>query len=218
MFTGIVEATGYLIEVTKVTGDLSVKINSGILDLSDVKLGDSIATNGVCLTVTELFNHGYSADISPETLSLTGFDRYSIGQKLNLEKALTISSRLGGHLVSGHVDGIAQVTRIVPNARTTEYWLSAPIELAKYIPLKGSVCIDGISLTVNEINAQQFKLTIVPHTIAHTTIADFQVGSLVNLEVDQIARYLERLLSPSTEQAPASDLSMALLKSARFVQ
>lgn len=217
MFTGIIEATGHLENIQTKNGDLLVRVNSGQLDLTDVKLGDSIATNGVCLTVTELHAQGYSADVSAETFSLTGFERYQLGQKVNLEKALMVSSRLGGHLVSGHVDGVAEVIAIARTARAVEFWLRAPPALSKYISLKGSVCIDGISLTVNEVKGQEFKLTIVPHTVQETTMSNYQIGTLVNLEVDQIARYLERLLTCQEENTKQSNISMALLASAGFV-
>ena len=217
MFTGIIEATGKIVELTQKQGDLAIRIQSTNLDMKDVKLGDSIATNGVCLTVVAKHSDGFSADLSNETISLTGFAHYKKGQKVNLEKAMQPLSRLGGHLVSGHVDGIATVESIIPNARATEYWLSTDNDLMKYIPYKGSVCIDGISLTVNEVEQNRFKLTIVPHTAEQTTIAEFQVGTQVNLEVDQIARYLERLIK-GAEQPSRSDISMSLLAQAGFIK
>ncbi|UJX26259.1 riboflavin synthase [Pseudoalteromonas sp. CF6-2] len=217
MFTGIIEATGKIVELTQKQGDLAIRIQSNNLDMKDVKLGDSIATNGVCLTVVAKYSDGFSADLSNETISLTGFAHYKKGQTVNLEKAMQPLSRLGGHLVSGHVDGIATVESISPNARATEYWLSTNSDLMKYIPYKGSVCIDGISLTVNEVEQNRFKLTIVPHTAEQTTIAEFQVGTQVNLEVDQIARYLERLIK-GAEQPSRSDISMSLLAQAGFIK
>jgi riboflavin synthase len=218
MFTGIIEATGHLSELKAQQGDLSVRIKSTTLDMSDVKLGDSIATNGVCLTVVEKFKDGFRADVSNETVSLTRFAEYKTGQKVNLEKALQPISRLGGHLVSGHVDGIAEIVSVSPNARATEYWLKAPSQLLKYIPYKGSVAIDGISLTVNAIEGDRFKLTIVPHTAQETTIADFKVGTKVNLEVDQIARYLERLLGKEDSSKKESTLTTSLLAQAGFIR
>ncbi|WP_375185810.1 riboflavin synthase [Pseudoalteromonas sp.] len=217
MFTGIIEATGKIVELTQKQGDLAIRIQSPNLDMKDVKLGDSIATNGVCLTVVAKHSDGFSTDLSNETISLTGFAHYKKGQTVNLEKAMQPVSRLGGHLVSGHVDGIATVESISPNARATEYWLSTDNDLMKYIPYKGSVCIDGISLTVNEVEQNRFKLTIVPHTAEQTTIAEFQVGTQVNLEVDQIARYLERLIK-GAEQPSRSDISMSLLAQAGFIK
>ncbi|NMM39964.1 riboflavin synthase [Pseudoalteromonas arctica] len=217
MFTGIVEATGKIALLQKKQGDLAIRIQSKNLDMSDVKLGDSIATNGVCLTVVDKHIDGFSADLSNETISLTGFAHYALGQTVNLEKAMQPVSRLGGHLVSGHVDGIATITAINTNARAIEYWLATDENLMKYIPYKGSVCIDGISLTVNAVEDNKFKLTIVPHTSEQTTIADFKVGTQVNLEVDQIARYLERLIN-GAEQPASSDISMGLLTQAGFIK
>ena len=217
MFTGIVEATGKIALLQKKQGDLAIRIQSKNLDMSDVKLGDSIATNGVCLTVVDKHIDGFSADLSNETISLTGFAHYALGQTVNLEKAMQPVSRLGGHLVSGHVDGIATITAINTNARATEYWLATDENLMKYIPYKGAVCIDGISLTVNAVEGNKFKLTIVPHTSGQTTIADFQVGTKVNLEVDQIARYLERLVK-GAEHPTGSDISMSLLAKAGFIK
>lgn len=217
MFTGIIEATGVISELQKKQGDLAIRIQSNDLKMADVKIGDSIATNGVCLTVVTKHSDGFSADLSNETIGLTGFANYKQGQKVNLEKAMQPVSRLGGHLVSGHVDGIATITSITSNARATEYWLSTNSELMKYIPYKGSVCVDGISLTVNAVEENQFKLTIVPHTSEQTSIADFKVGTEVNLEVDQIARYLERLIK-GAEQPASSDISMSLLTQAGFIK
>ncbi|WMN59233.1 riboflavin synthase [Pseudoalteromonas xiamenensis] len=218
MFTGIIEATGHLSELKLQQGDLSVRVKSSNLDMADVHLGDSIATNGVCLTVVEKFSDGFRADVSNETLSLTRFGDYKIGQTVNLEKALQPISRLGGHLVSGHIDGVADIVAVTPNARATEYWLKAPSHLIKYIPYKGSVAIDGISLTVNAIEDDRFKLTIVPHTAQETTIADFKVGTKVNLEVDQIARYLERLLGKDDTVKSESTLTTSLLAQAGFIR
>ncbi|CCQ09355.1 Riboflavin synthase eubacterial/eukaryotic [Pseudoalteromonas luteoviolacea B = ATCC 29581] len=219
MFTGIIEATGYLTELVNKQGDLAVRVKSANLAMQDVQLGDSIATNGVCLTVVEKFSDGFRADVSNETITLTRFADYQIGQKVNLEKALQPMSRLGGHLVSGHVDGIAEIVAVNQNARATEYWLKAPHTLLKYIPYKGSVAIDGISLTVNGLEGDRFKLTIVPHTAQETTIVDFKIGTKVNLEVDQIARYLERLITKSDDHAKhESTLTTSLLAQAGFMR
>lgn len=194
MFTGIIEAMGTVTGLTPKGNDVSVTVNSGILDLSDVKLGDSIATNGVCLTVVALMKDGYRADVSIETIKRSGFAHYKVGDNVNLEKALTLSTRLGGHLVSGHVDGVGEIASITKLGRATEYWLKAPDELARYIAEKGSITIDGISLTVNDIDGAKFKVTIVPHTAQETIIDSYVVGRKVNLEVDVIARYLERIM------------------------
>ena len=197
MFTGIIEAVGRLQSVENRQGDLRMTIDSGKLDLSDVQLGDSIATNGVCLTVVELTGSGYVADVSLETLEHSTLAELAPGCSLNLEKALTPTTRLGGHLVSGHVDGVGQVVTIEPSARSSVYWMEAPKEIARYIAHKGSITVDGVSLTVNKVDGCRFALNIVPHTQQETTIRQYRPGSRVNLEVDLLARYLERLFDPS---------------------
>ncbi len=173
---------------------MRVYVKAGKLDLGDVKLGDSIAVNGVCLTAVELPGDGFWADVSRETLACSAFIDLKTGSPVNLEKALTPSSRLGGHLVSGHVDGVGEVLARDENARAVQFKIRAPRELAKYIALKGSITVDGTSLTVNGVNGAEFELTIVPHTLTETIMADYRPGRLVNLEVDLLARYLERLL------------------------
>lgn len=205
MFTGIIEATGSISSILSKGGDYQVSVNSGELDLSDVALGDSIATNGVCLTVVELKSNGYVADVSNETIKNTGFAYYQTGQKVNLEKAMLPTTRFGGHMVSGHVDCVTQVASIVDNGRAKDIWLHLPKDYAKYLVKKGSVTIDGISLTINDVNSSQFKLTIVPHTSAQTTLDSLMVGSSINLEVDLVARYVERLIG-SKEQGVTMDL------------
>lgn len=216
MFTGIIEATGKLAAVVKRGNDISVTIDSAELDFSDVKLGDSIACNGVCLTVTHLAPHSFNADISSETLAHTLFGHYKTGQRINLEKAMLPTTRMGGHIVSGHVDGVSQVIKIEQSGRASNIWLSLPATLARYVAAKGSVTVDGISLTVNELNHDAFRLTIVPHTAAHTTIAALKAGSKVHLEVDLIARYLERLLSKDSA-GTTGGVSMALLSQRGFL-
>lgn len=205
MFTGIIEATGSISSILSKGGDYQVSVNSGKLDLSDVALGDSIATNGVCLTVVELKSDGYVADVSNETIKNTGFAFYQTGQKVNLEKAMLPTTRFGGHMVSGHVDCVTQVASIVDNGRAKDIWLHLPKDYAQYLVKKGSVTIDGISLTINDVNSSQFKLTIVPHTSSETTLDTLMVGSSINLEVDLIARYVERLIT-SKEQGVTMDL------------
>lgn len=195
MFTGIVEATGYIESMVRTGGDYRVSIQSGNLDLTDVQLGDSIATNGVCLTVVELNSNGYIADVSNETINNTGFAHYQSGQTVNLEKAMLPTTRFGGHIVSGHVDALGQIAAIVDNGRAKDIWVNAPADLMKYIVKKGSITVDGISLTVNDVETKQFKLTIVPHTAQQTTLSHAQVGTKVNLEIDVVARYVEKLIS-----------------------
>jgi riboflavin synthase len=193
MFTGIVEAIGTVEALEQKDGDISIRVNTGKLDLSDVQLGDSICTNGCCLTVVELTGNGYVADVSTETLSVTTLDSWKVGTRVNLEKSLTLMTRMGGHMVSGHVDGVAEVLSRENSARADVFWIKAPEQLAKYIAHKGSVTIDGTSLTVNEVNGNEFCLTIVPHTLQETVMGDYEVGALINIEVDLVARYLERL-------------------------
>ncbi|SDJ95691.1 riboflavin synthase [Microbulbifer yueqingensis] len=194
MFTGIIEAVGEITELKPQGGDLRVRVRSGKLDLSDVQLGDSIATNGVCLTVVDLPGDGYWADVSAETLDVTTVNGWKTGDRVNLEKALTPQTRLGGHIVSGHVDGIGEVVWRRSEARAERFRLRAPDQLAKYIAHKGSITVDGTSLTVNAVDGAEFELTIVPHTLQETIMGGYQAGTRVNLEVDLIARYLERLL------------------------
>ncbi|GGZ12313.1 MAG: riboflavin synthase [Shewanella sp.] len=218
MFTGIIEAVGHLRRIERRGDDIRLTVASGKLDLSDVQLGDSIATNGVCLTVVERLTDGYVADISAETVSLTGFNHYQVGQAVNLEKAVTPSTRLGGHLVSGHVDGQARVVEVSARGQATEYWLEAPQALARYIAHKGSIAIDGVSLTVNEVSGERFRLTIVPHTSGETTLPLLKVGDSVNLEVDQIARYLERLMQQTATTQSTAGVSLAQLARAGFIR
>lgn len=194
MFTGIIEAVGAVAGLDRSGGDLRLRVRTGSLDLSDVALGDSIAVSGVCLTAVALPGDGFWADVSAETLERTVLGGLAVGDAVNLEKALTPSTRLGGHLVSGHVDGIGEVLERREDSRSVRFRLRAPDGLAHYIAEKGSICVDGISLTVNRVQGAELELNIVPHTLAHTTMGEFRPGRAVNLEVDLIARYLERLL------------------------
>lgn len=194
MFTGIIQSIGQVSALEPKGDDLRVRIQTGKLELGDVELGDSIAVNGVCLTVVDLPGDGFWADVSGETIKRTGFASIKVGTKANLEKALTPTTHLGGHLVSGHVDGVGEVVKRYNDGRSVRFHIRAPDELAKYIAEKGSITVDGISLTVNAVNGAEFELNIVPHTLQETTMADFKTGTRVNLEVDIIARYLERLL------------------------
>jgi len=202
MFTGIIEALGTIAALQPQGADTRVSVNSGALDLKDVAIGDSIAVNGICLTVVSLTATGFSADVSAETLNNTAFSQLRPGSRVNLEKALTPSTRLGGHLVSGHVDGVGELLQCEPEGRSLRLRIKAPNELARYIARKGSITIDGISLTVNDVEGAIFSLNIVPHTLAETTLATAVAGQRFNLEVDLIARYLERLLLAG-EAAPA---------------
>ena len=193
MFTGIIQAIGRIAAIERGGKDIRLHIETGKLPLAGVSLGDSIATSGVCLTVTDLPGDGFWADVSPETLSLTTLGGKGVGDAVNLETSLTLQTALGGHLVSGHVDGVGQVERIVEDARFWRVTIAAPENLARYIAMKGSICVDGTSLTVNQVEGASFELTIIPQTWEETVFSEYQTGSLVNLEVDVIARYLERL-------------------------
>jgi riboflavin synthase len=199
MFTGIIQALGEISAHDPLDGDLRLQIRSMALSLDDVVLGDSIAVEGACLTVTGLTGDGFSADVSRETLALTTLGSKKPGAAVNLEKALTLGQSLGGHLVSGHVDGIGRLLSRRQDARSERFEFEAPQELARYIARKGSICVNGVSLTVNEVTGTSFGVNLVPHTLSVTTLGQLQPGDRVNLEVDQIARYLERLLKPPAE-------------------
>jgi len=194
MFTGIVEAVGEIVVCEPRGGDVRLRVKTNDLDLTGMQLGDSIATNGVCLTVVELPGDGYVADVSSESLAMTSIGNWSAGTPVNLERALTPDSRLGGHLVSGHVDDVGEVVSRCPDARSERFRIRAPKALAKYIAHKGSITVDGTSLTVNKVEGAEFELNIVPHTLEKTVMGTYEPGTQVNLEVDVIARYLERLL------------------------
>lgn len=194
MFTGIISAIGDIANLEQRGGDVRLTIRTGNLGLADVQLGDSIACNGACLTAVELTGEGFIADVSVETLNLTTIGNWTVGARINLEKAMQATDRFGGHIVSGHVDGIGEVVSLHEDARSWRFRMRAPSELAKYIAHKGSITVDGTSLTVNIVDGCEFELNIVPHTMTHTVMGDYQVGTKVNLEVDLVARYLERLL------------------------
>jgi riboflavin synthase len=204
MFTGIIQAIGTIAGLEQRGGDVRLRIRTGKLDIGQTQLGDSIAVNGVCLTAVELPGDGFAADVSRETLSLTTLGGLNTGSHVNLEKALTLSTPLGGHLVSGHVDGMGRVLERKDDARSIRLRIEAPAELARYIAPKGSICVDGTSLTVNEVEGALFSLNIVPHTIEETIIGGYASGAKVNLEVDLIARYLERLLLGEKAADPSS--------------
>ncbi len=195
MFTGLIEGVGSLSARDMRGGDARLRIDTGTLPFGDVALGESIAVNGVCLTVVAFGAAHFEADASNETLALTTLGALSVGRALNLERAMRPSDRLGGHLVSGHVDGVGRVLSIHDDARAQRWRFSAPRVLSKYIAKKGSICVDGTSLTVNEVDAEGFEVALVPHTVSHTAFAQTRAGDAVNLEVDLVARYVERLLS-----------------------
>jgi riboflavin synthase len=211
MFTGIIQALGSVENLQPRQGDIRLTVNVGKLDMQDVALGDSIAVNGVCLTVIEFDHSRFSADVSVETIRRTGFQNYQASQPVNLEKAMLPTSRMGGHIVSGHVDGIGTILSIQKLARAVEIWIEAPVELGKYLATKGSVTIDGTSLTVNEVKDNQFLLTLIPHTMQETIIQHYQPQTLVNIEVDVIARYVERLLQSKQTAESTSKIDTQFL-------
>lgn len=218
MFTGIIESLGEIESIEDKGGDARFWIKTGKMDMHDVKLGDSIAMNGVCLTAIELRDDAYCADVSGETLSLTSLKQLSEGSKVNLEKALTLQTRLGGHMVSGHVDGLGKVQQRYDDGRSVRFIIEAPTSLAKYIAVKGSITVDGVSLTVNKLDGCQFELNIVPHTLQETIMDSYKPGSEVNLEVDLIARYLERLMLGDRAAEPGAKITEALLAENGFIK
>jgi riboflavin synthase len=195
MFTGIVQTVGKVARIEPRGGDSRLVIEAGSFDLADVAVGDSICVSGVCLTAIALDGSCFAADVSVETLSRTTIGALQIGAGVNLEKSLRLADRLGGHLVSGHVDGIGKVVSIEPDARSQRWVFELPEGLSRYVAAKGSICIDGVSLTVNEVTGSRFGVNLIPHTIGVTTFRDTRVGNGVNIEVDLIARYVERLHS-----------------------
>ncbi|MDF4002755.1 riboflavin synthase [Luteibacter sp. PPL201] len=195
MFTGIIQAVGRIARLEPRGGDVRLVVDTTSLDMGDVALGDSIAVSGVCLTVVDYGAAQFAADVSNETLSLTSLGARRPGDPVNLEKALRLADRLGGHLVSGHVDGLGKVVSVAPDGRSQRWTFEVPRDLARYIAHKGSVCIDGTSLTVNDVDGQRFGVNLIPHTVEHTTFSARRPGDAVNIEVDVVARYIERLLS-----------------------
>lgn len=214
MFTGIVQGMGTVERIERRGGDARLSLTTGSLSLARAAIGDSIAVNGVCLTAIDLEPNRFGADVSVETLGCTTLKRWCAGDRVNLEQALAIGDRLGGHIVSGHVDGVATVCARQSMARSVQFQLQAPTTLAKYIAAKGSVCLDGVSLTVNAVDGDRFAVNIVPHTLDVTTLSQWDVGTEVNLEVDLLARYLERL---ATGEAARGGITEALLARAGFL-
>lgn len=194
MFTGLIEGVGSLLARELRGGDARLRIGVGTLPFADVALGESISVNGVCLTVVAFDTGAFEADASNETLSLTTLGALETGRALNLERAMKPSDRLGGHLVSGHVDGVGRVLQVWEDARAQRWKFAAPEALLKYIAQKGSICVDGVSLTVNAVDGEGFEVALIPHTVSHTAFSQTRAGDAVNLEVDLVARYVERLL------------------------
>jgi riboflavin synthase len=193
MFTGIIAAVGRIAEVTHAEGGIRLRIDATSLSLDDVALGDSIAVSGVCLTVVSLHERAFDVDVSQETLAcIAGFER---GSAVNLEKALRLADRLGGHLVSGHIDGVGRVERFEEMGDNRRLEIDVPTDLARYIARKGSVAVDGVSLTVNAVNGSRFTVNLIPHTLAGTTFSTLRPGARVNIEIDLLARYIERMFA-----------------------
>ena len=219
MFTGIIESVGQVLSLQSVGGDVRLRIQSH-LDMSDVHLGDSIATNGICLTVIEWGENWYAADVSRESLNRSTVAQWKVGQPVNVEKAMLPTTRFGGHIVSGHVDAVGEITVVRADARSLYFEVTAPVDIAKYLAEKGSITVDGISLTINHLRGNVLSLNLIPHTAERTNIGTWQTGTKVNLEVDILARYIERLLlgDKAAEQKPESKLSMEFLAANGFLR
>ncbi|TXK99137.1 riboflavin synthase [Methylococcaceae bacterium HT1] len=217
MFTGIILAVGKITQIEQKAGDVRLSIDTGKLSLADANLGDSIAVNGICLTAVELSEHGFVADVSNETLSRTNLKQTSTGTAVNIELALTPQTRMGGHIVSGHVDGLATLIEKKPDGRSIRFKFKAPDELAKYIAEKGSICINGISLTINTVEGAVFSVNVVPHTLKETSLGFAVVGDKINLEVDLLARYMERLMKGEAAATCAAGVTEDLLKESGFL-
>ena len=203
MFTGIVQDVGRVASLERRGGDLRIRIAVERLSLAGTQPGDSIAVSGVCLTALDLLPpESFAADVSNETLALTTLGTLEVGSRVNLEPALRAGDPLGGHLVSGHVDGLGEVLDIVADARSVRMRFGCPAALARYVARKGSIAIDGVSLTINEVGDTDFSVNLIPHTQTVTTLGEYRVGRRVNLEIDQVARYVERLLTASTPASP----------------
>ena len=210
MFTGIIASIGSVKSLQIIESEWRLGINTGQLNLDDVGIGDSIAVNGCCLTVVELGAGSFSADVSNESMACTALGSLQTGSSVNLEKAMLATSRFGGHIVSGHVDGVGKLTASTKDGQSVRLQFDAPAELAKYIAAKGSICIDGTSLTVNEVNGVTFTINVIPHTQEATVIGHYVIGQQVNLEVDLVARYLERLMQgDAAAHAEKGDLGAA---------
>jgi riboflavin synthase len=199
MFTGIIKATGTVGQIRPQGGDTRLTIRSAALPWRDFVAGDSISVNGVCLTIVDLLEDGFTTDVSAETLDVTALGDLTSQARVNLEPALNVGDRLGGHLVSGHVDCVGRVADLVPAARSTRLSIGLPDGYRRYLAKKGSICVDGVSLTINEVSGNAFDVNIIPHTAATTVIGGYRKGAKVNIEVDLIARYLESLLQNDGE-------------------
>ena len=215
MFTGIIQAIGQIVSMERGGDAVRVALDAGAMVLDDISIGDSIAVSGPCLTVVEVRGNTFLVDVSIETLDRTTLGNKRVGGQVNLEKALRLSDRLGGHLVSGHVDGVGTVLERVNVDTYVRFDIEAPQDLARYIATKGSIAVDGVSLTINSVNANRFQLMIIPHTLTATTLGSLQCGHQLNLEIDLIARYLERLARRDT--AALAEKTLNILTQAGFV-
>jgi len=218
MFTGIIQSIGKIAAIERTGEDARIRIDSGKLGMSGVNAGDSIAVSGVCLTAIAPSAAGFTADVSGETLSRTTLGGLRAGAAVNLEKALTLATPLGGHLVSGHVDGVGSVVSRREAGRSVQFRFRTPDVLARYVAAKGSICVDGVSLTVNVVDGAEFEVNIVPHTLAETTLGALAAGSQVNLEVDILARYLERLLLGERAALSGSAITREFLTRHGFIK
>ena len=212
MFTGIIKAIGTISAMEKRGGDVRLSVRSDGLPWGEFEIGESIAVNGVCLTAVALHADGFDTDVSVETLDVTGLGDLDTGSAVNLEPSISLGERLGGHLVSGHVDCTGEVTAVASDARSIRLTIEIPREYARYVAKKGSVCVDGVSLTVNEVSGNSFELNIIPHTAEVTIIGGYRKGTVVNVEVDLLARYLERLLAKDDD-----GISLDFLKAHGYV-
>jgi riboflavin synthase len=199
MFTGIVQGVGTVRAIEQRGGDVTLVFDTAGVSLADIELGGSVAVSGVCLTATRFDASSFAADVSRETLSLTTLGDWVVGSRVNLEKALLAGQALGGHYVTGHVDGVGELVSRHDDARSVRMEFQVPPELARYVARKGSICVDGVSLTVNGARGDRFDVNLVPHTLEVTTLGGLQAGSRVNLEVDIIARYVERMMHPDLD-------------------
>lgn len=218
MFTGIIQSVGTIAAIETKGGEARVRIETNKLDMSGVTIGDSIAVSGVCLTAVDVSAQGFTADVSGETLARTTLGLRRAGDPVNLEKALTLTTPLGGHLVSGHVDGVAAVVSRREAGRSVMFRIKAPEMLARYVAEKGSVCVDGVSLTVNMVHGAEFEVNIVPHTLVETTLGELKAESKVNLEVDILARYLERLMLGERTNQSGPEITRAFLAEHGFLK
>lgn len=218
MFTGIIRTVGTVIAVQRWGDDIRLRLDGGKLDLADVRMGDSIAVSGICLTVIQPAENALEFDVSHETVTRTTLGELQLGSQVNLEMALTLRDRLGGHLVSGHCDGVGALLERKPEGESVRFSIRAPESLAKYIAEKGSICVDGVSLTVNEVQGSIFGVNIIPHTLQETTLKEYYPGRTVNLEVDLLARYLERLLLGDATKTDQQSIDRTFLARHGFIK